>query len=290
MLSDLIYGKERKWWKVNCYVLAERPENSDGGLWDSCWQVSSTQGGRTYVGSHHATRWGRVGDQSIGVSTRNASRLTSLSWVVISPAWPPQTVKAEGTEGHCRTAMTKGLNPAAPITASVGSAAHLKAKWSVLPISYVTHWDNGLFAFLPISLCEDDKFIESNCEAFVQSGGVSTWLEGSFARINPEWKRRQGIRSWWSVLTDILGWSTSQGDSDWKKVFVVNITIWDSKEVAELLPCVMNLIPCRNPSDRLWLVEWVRLIMIWIIYITEIFLWGFCASYRCLGWTFRYGV
>jgi len=31
VLSGLICRKERKWWKANCYVLAERPENSDGG-------------------------------------------------------------------------------------------------------------------------------------------------------------------------------------------------------------------------------------------------------------------
>lgn len=213
-------------------------------------------------------------------------------WAGLSsaPAWPPQTVKAERSEDHCRTAMTKGLNLAALITASVGPVAHLKAEWSVLPVSYVTHQDNGLFAFLSTSLCKDDKFIVSNCEAFVQSGGVSTWLEGSFARINPERKRRQGFRFWWNVLTDILSWSTFAKGLWLKEVFVVNIAIWDSKEVAELLPCVLNLIPCRNPSDRLWLVEWVRLIMIWIIYITEIFLWGFSTSYWCLSWTFSHNV
>lgn len=67
-------------------------------------------------------------------------------------------------------------------------------------------------------------------------------------------------------------------DSDWNNVFVVNIEIWESKEVARLLPCVLNLVPCRNPSYRLWLGEWVRLIRIWIICIIEIFLWGFCSS------------
>lgn len=138
-------------------------------------------------------------------------------------------------------------------------------------------------------VCIFIKYIESNCAAFVQSGGVSTWLEGSFARINPEWKRRQVFRFWWSVLTDILCWSTFVRGL-WLKVFAVYIAIWDSKELAELFPCVLNPIPCRNSSDRLWLVEWVRLIMIWIIYITEILLWGFWTSYRCLSWTFSCNV
>lgn len=125
-----------------------------------------------------------------------------------APAWPPQMLNVGRSENHCRTAVTKGLNLVALITASIGPVAHLEAEWSVLPISYVTCQDNGLFAFLSISLWEDDKFTESNCEAFVQSGGVSTWLEGSFARKNPEWKRRQDFSFWWSVLTDILSWST----------------------------------------------------------------------------------
>lgn len=69
--------------------------------------------------------------------------------------------------------MTKGLSSTALITASTGLVASLEAEQSGLPKSYATCQDNGLFASLSISLCEDDKFIESNCEAFVRSGGVS---------------------------------------------------------------------------------------------------------------------
>lgn len=113
-----------------------------------------------------------------------------------APMWLPQLLLAEWSENHCRTAVTKGLSSAALITASAGLMACLEAEQSVLPKSYVTCQDNGLFASLSISLCEDDKFIASNCEAFVRSGGVSAWLEGSFARTNSEWKRRQGFRFW----------------------------------------------------------------------------------------------
>lgn len=81
--------------------------------------------------------------------------------------------KAERSENHCRTATTQGLSSAALITAGVGLVACLGAEQSVLPKSYVTCQDNGLFASLSVSLYEDDKFIESNCEAFVRSGGVS---------------------------------------------------------------------------------------------------------------------
>lgn len=111
-----------------------------------------------------------------------------------APVWPPQLLRAGRSENHCRTTTTKGLSSAAPITASLGLMAHLEAQQSVLPKSYMTCQDNGLFASLSISLCEDDKFIESDSEAFVRSGGVSAWLEGNFARTNSEWKRRQGFR------------------------------------------------------------------------------------------------
>lgn len=49
------------------------------------------------------------------------------AWAGLSPgpAWPPQMVKTERSEDHCRTAMTKGLNLAAAIAASIGPEAHL---------------------------------------------------------------------------------------------------------------------------------------------------------------------
>lgn len=111
------------------------------------------------------------------------------AWPGLSPApvGPPKLLTSEWSENHCRTATTTGLSSAALISASLGVVAGLEAEQSVLPKSCVTCQDNALFASLSISLCEDDKFIESNCEAFVQSGGVSAWLEGSFARTNPKW-------------------------------------------------------------------------------------------------------
>lgn len=142
-----------------------------------------------------------------GWETRASAWATEMhqdlqAWAGLSsgPAWPPQMLKVGRSENHCRTAMSKGLNLVALVTASIGPVAHLEAEWSVLPISYVTCQDNGLFAFLSISLWEDDKFTESNCEAFVQSGGVATW--GELCQKKSWMKKEAGLQ----VLMECFNW------------------------------------------------------------------------------------
>lgn len=123
------------------------------------------------------------------------------------PVWPPQLLRVEWSENHCRTAMAKVLSSAALISARIGLVAHLEAQQSVLLKSYMTCQDNGLFAYLSISLCEDDKFIESNW-SFCPEWWCLCLTWGELCQ-NKHWmKKKAGLQVLWNALTDILSWNT----------------------------------------------------------------------------------